>query len=97
MNSEASVVGTWRSMPVYIKKIGSKKVVVDSELRREVLTMRELRHPKLVEFIGVCITRPNICVVTGMLATHENVYDGYKQDRRGSTSNGIGLDLLFCD
>ncbi|KAG0361846.1 hypothetical protein BGZ54_008906, partial [Gamsiella multidivaricata] len=64
MSRGSSAVGTWRSMPVYIKKIGSKKVVVNSDLRKEIFNMRELRHPKLVEFIGVCLTVPNICVVT---------------------------------
>jgi len=61
-------------MPVYIKKIGSKKVVVNCELRREVFNMRELRHPKLVEFMGVCIAQPNICVVTGMSAMKKCVF-----------------------
>jgi len=52
-------------MPVFIKKIGYKKVTVTSELRREIYNMRELRHPKLVEFVGICMLAPNICVVTG--------------------------------
>ncbi|KAF9582667.1 hypothetical protein BGW38_010909 [Lunasporangiospora selenospora] len=64
MRRGSSLVGTWRSMPVYIKKIGSKKVQVNSDLRKEIFNMRELRHPKLVEFIGVCLSPPNICVVT---------------------------------
>ncbi|KAG0200513.1 hypothetical protein BGX28_006442 [Mortierella sp. GBA30] len=64
MSRGSSAVGTWRSMPVYIKKIGSKKVVVNCELRKEILNMKELRHPKLVEFIGVCTAAPNICIVT---------------------------------
>ncbi|KAF9175137.1 hypothetical protein BGX20_008078 [Mortierella sp. AD010] len=62
-----SAVGTWRSMPVFIKNIGSKKVVVDAELRKEIFNMRELRHQKLVEFIGVCLTPPYICVVTELV------------------------------
>ncbi|KAI1313857.1 hypothetical protein EDD11_002458 [Mortierella claussenii] len=64
MSRGSSAVGTWRSMPVFIKKIGSKKVTVNSQLRKEVFNMRELRHPKLVEFIGVCLAQPNICIVT---------------------------------
>ncbi|KAF9430133.1 hypothetical protein BGZ94_008160 [Podila epigama] len=64
LNSGTSVVGTWRSMPVFIKKIGSKKVTVTTDLRKEIFNMRELRHPKLVEFIGVCLAPPNICIVT---------------------------------
>ncbi|GJJ76453.1 hypothetical protein EMPS_08812 [Entomortierella parvispora] len=67
MKRGSSAVGTWRSMPVFIKKIGYKKVAVTSELRREIYNMRELRHPKLVEFVGLCITAPNICVVTEYL------------------------------
>ncbi|KAG0086303.1 hypothetical protein BGZ93_000199, partial [Podila epicladia] len=64
LNTGSSAVGTWRSMPVFIKKIGSKKVPVTAELRKEIYNMRELRHPKLVEFIGVCLAPPNICIVT---------------------------------
>ncbi|KAF8928563.1 hypothetical protein BGZ58_009563 [Dissophora ornata] len=64
MSRGSSAVGTWRSMPVYIKKLGSRKVVVSSDLRKEVFNMRELRHPKLVEFIGVCLSQPHICIVT---------------------------------
>lgn len=65
MNRGSSAVGTWRSMPVFIKKIGSRKVTVSTELRKEIFNMRELRHPKLVEFVGVCLAQPNICIVTG--------------------------------
>ncbi|KAF8950180.1 hypothetical protein BGZ52_003415, partial [Haplosporangium bisporale] len=64
LNTGISAVGTWRSMPVFIKKIGSKKVPVTADLRKEIYNMRELRHPKLVEFIGVCLAPPNICIVT---------------------------------
>ncbi|KAF9178692.1 hypothetical protein BGZ50_007538 [Haplosporangium sp. Z 11] len=60
-----AMIGTWRSMPVYIKKIGSKKINVNCDLRKEIVTMKELRHPKLVEFIGVCLAQPHICIVTG--------------------------------
>lgn len=64
LNTGSSAVGTWRSMPVFIKKIGSKKVPVTADLRKEIYNMRELRHPKLVEFIGVCLAPPDICIVT---------------------------------
>ncbi|KAG0292380.1 hypothetical protein BGZ96_004184 [Linnemannia gamsii] len=64
MSRGSSAVGTWRSMPVFIKKIGSRKVTVNAELRKEIFNMRELRHPKLVEFVGVCLAQPNICIVT---------------------------------
>ncbi|KAF9207345.1 hypothetical protein BGZ49_000649 [Haplosporangium sp. Z 27] len=64
MNRGTCTVGIWRSMPVFIKKIGSKKVVVNADLRKEIFNMRELRHPKLVEFVGVCLEQPNICIVT---------------------------------
>ncbi|KAF9156860.1 hypothetical protein BG015_000038 [Linnemannia schmuckeri] len=64
MSRGSSAVGTWRSMPVFIKKIGSRKVTVNAELRKEIFNMRELRHPKLVEFVGVCLAPPNICIVT---------------------------------
>eukprot|EP00475_Leptophrys_vorax_P022165 TRINITY_DN30155_c0_g1_i1.p1 TRINITY_DN30155_c0_g1~~TRINITY_DN30155_c0_g1_i1.p1 ORF type:complete len:332 (-),score=56.38 TRINITY_DN30155_c0_g1_i1:496-1491(-) len=34
---------------------------------REVEIMRSLRHPNIVEFMGVCIEQPNICIVTEYL------------------------------
>ncbi|KAF9124531.1 hypothetical protein BGX30_000903 [Mortierella sp. GBA39] len=67
MSRGSSAVGTWRSMPVFIKKIGSKKVTVNADLRKEIFNMRELRHPKLVEFVGVCLAQPNICIVTELV------------------------------
>ncbi|KAG0228929.1 hypothetical protein BGW42_001882 [Actinomortierella wolfii] len=63
MQHGTSVLGTWRSMPVTITKIGSKKVVVDEALRHELYNMREIRHPNLAEFVGICTTPPNICIV----------------------------------
>ncbi|KAF9969299.1 hypothetical protein BGZ73_008394 [Actinomortierella ambigua] len=63
MQQGTSVLGTWRSMPVTITKIGSKKVVVDDALRYELYNMREIRHPNLAEFVGVCTAPPNVCVV----------------------------------
>merc|ERR1719356_971390 len=34
------------------------------ELRREIDSLRFLRHPRLVRFLGACLTPPSLCVIT---------------------------------
>lgn len=57
-----------RNLPVYIKQIGSKKVRVDSELRKEVSLIKNIRHSKLAEFVGLTLEPPRTCIVEG---THQ--------------------------
>jgi serine/threonine protein kinase len=39
-----------------------------AQFRREVKIMRTLRHPNIVEFLGVCMEAPNLCLVTEYLS-----------------------------
>ncbi|KAI9470491.1 MAG: hypothetical protein EXX96DRAFT_358928 [Benjaminiella poitrasii] len=48
-------VGYHNNLPVFIKQIGFKKLKIDDAIREEVALMKVSRHPKLVEFIGICV------------------------------------------
>ncbi|KAG0179191.1 hypothetical protein DFQ29_002414 [Apophysomyces sp. BC1021] len=43
-----------RNLPVFIKQIGQKSVRIDNNVRKEIALMKDARHPKLTEFIGLC-------------------------------------------
>ncbi|CAO3617380.1 unnamed protein product [Mucor fragilis] len=47
-------VGYHRNLPIFIKQIGFRKLKIDDSIREEVALMKCARHPKLVEFIGLC-------------------------------------------
>ncbi|KAF1804896.1 hypothetical protein FB192DRAFT_1053619 [Mucor lusitanicus] len=47
-------VGYHRNLPVFIKQIGFRKLKIDDSIREEVALMKCARHPKLVEFVGLC-------------------------------------------
>lgn len=62
-------LGTFRGSQVAIKKMLIPKDAMEEqrkleELRREVDSLRFLKHPRLVRFIGACLSHPMICVVT---------------------------------
>ncbi|KAG0168665.1 hypothetical protein DFQ30_004442 [Apophysomyces sp. BC1015] len=47
-------LGIHRNLPVFIKQIGQKSVRIDNNVRKEIALMKDARHPKLTEFIGLC-------------------------------------------
>ncbi|GMH38101.1 hypothetical protein BSKO_05985 [Bryopsis sp. KO-2023] len=57
--------GIWKGCPVAIKKWfdpdHSDKMMV--EFRAEVMTLAELRHPNVVQFLGACMKPPELCMV----------------------------------
>ncbi|KAK3829591.1 MAG: kinase-like domain-containing protein, partial [Linnemannia elongata] len=55
--------GVYRNLPVFIRRIGGSKVNLTRKLRIEIMDVMELRHPKLVELVGVCLQPPDICIV----------------------------------
>ncbi|KAF9930769.1 hypothetical protein FBU30_011305 [Linnemannia zychae] len=64
MDENGTAIGVYRNLPVFVRRIGGSKVPLTRKLRIEIIDVMELRHPKLVELIGVCIQPPDICVVT---------------------------------
>merc|ERR1712232_638590 len=64
--------GSYRGQQVAIKKMmlpgdaAHEKSKLE-ELRREIDSLRFLRHPRLVQFIGACLTPPSLCVLTELM------------------------------
>lgn len=55
-----------RNLPVYIKQIGYKKMRVDNNVRKEVSLVKNVRHSKLTEFVGLILEPQRVCIVEGM-------------------------------
>ncbi|KAF9286830.1 hypothetical protein BGZ68_002528 [Mortierella alpina] len=63
MDESGRAIGVYRNLPVFIRRIGRSKVNLTRKLRIEIMDVMELRHPKLVELVGVCLQPPDICIV----------------------------------
>eukprot|EP00817_Percolomonadidae_sp_ATCC50343_P000258 CAMPEP_0117430990 /NCGR_PEP_ID=MMETSP0758-20121206/10551_1 /TAXON_ID=63605 /ORGANISM="Percolomonas cosmopolitus, Strain AE-1 (ATCC 50343)" /LENGTH=966 /DNA_ID=CAMNT_0005219605 /DNA_START=278 /DNA_END=3181 /DNA_ORIENTATION=+ len=55
--------GKWRNTEVAIKKIKGS-TMIDMSFTREVNLMASLRHPNIVQFLGICITSQHRFIVT---------------------------------
>ncbi|KAF9951142.1 hypothetical protein BGZ72_007262, partial [Mortierella alpina] len=64
MDDTGKAIGVYRNLPVFVRRIGGSKVNITRQLRIEIMDVMELRHPKLVELVGVCLQPPDICIVT---------------------------------
>eukprot|EP00959_Pyramimonas_sp_CCMP1952_P112063 2343560-Pyramimonas_sp.AAC.1 len=55
----------YKGTPVAVKRWFNPDCtdVVMQEFREEVLTLRDLRHPHVVQLIGACMRPPNLCIV----------------------------------
>eukprot|EP00929_Paragymnodinium_shiwhaense_P053965 TRINITY_DN27051_c0_g3_i1.p1 TRINITY_DN27051_c0_g3~~TRINITY_DN27051_c0_g3_i1.p1 ORF type:complete len:1405 (+),score=254.77 TRINITY_DN27051_c0_g3_i1:285-4499(+) len=61
--------GCFRGQEVAIKKLfvedgGSISPLQLEELEKEIATLRNYRHPRLVAFVGACLRPPDLCIVT---------------------------------
>ncbi|KAG0051950.1 hypothetical protein BGZ83_003169 [Gryganskiella cystojenkinii] len=63
MNESGNAIGVYRNLPVFVRRIGGAKVNLTRKLRVEIMDVMDLRHPKLVELVGVCLQPPDICLV----------------------------------
>ncbi|KAG0343327.1 hypothetical protein BG004_005396 [Podila humilis] len=63
MDDTGKAIGVYRNLPVLVRRIGGSKVNLTRKLRLEIMNVMELRHPKLVELVGVCLQPPDICIV----------------------------------
>eukprot|EP00929_Paragymnodinium_shiwhaense_P104954 TRINITY_DN6979_c0_g1_i2.p1 TRINITY_DN6979_c0_g1~~TRINITY_DN6979_c0_g1_i2.p1 ORF type:complete len:388 (-),score=65.40 TRINITY_DN6979_c0_g1_i2:80-1243(-) len=64
--------GMYRGHPVAIKKMilpgdSMQEKSKLEELRREIDSLRFLRHPRLVQFIGACLSPPTLCILTELM------------------------------
>ncbi|KAI8362527.1 hypothetical protein B0O80DRAFT_101931 [Mortierella sp. GBAus27b] len=64
MDDYGRAIGVYRNLPVFVRRIGGTKVNLTRSMRIEIMDVLELRHPKLVELVGVCLQPPDICIVT---------------------------------
>ncbi|KAF9435263.1 hypothetical protein BGZ76_006600 [Entomortierella beljakovae] len=64
MDASGRAIGVYRNLPVFVRRIGGTKVSLTGKIRIEIMDVMELRHPKLVELVGVCLQAPDICIVT---------------------------------
>ncbi len=58
--------GKWKGVDVAVKRFIKQKLDERRmlEFRAETAFLSELHHPNIVLFIGACIKRPNLCIVT---------------------------------
>ncbi|KAF9418280.1 hypothetical protein BGZ94_009733 [Podila epigama] len=63
MDDSGKAIGVYRNLPVFVRRIGGSKVNLTKSLRVAIMDVMELRHPKLVELVGVCLQPPDICIV----------------------------------
>jgi len=61
--------GYFRDKEVAIKKLfcedtGNMSPLPLEELEKEIAALRGLHHPRLVAFVGACLSPPNLCIVT---------------------------------
>ncbi|KAG2489162.1 hypothetical protein HYH03_012388 [Edaphochlamys debaryana] len=58
--------GFWKGTPVAIKKWfdPQQSEAMVQEFREEVMTLADLRHPNVMQFLGACMKPPHLCMVT---------------------------------
>ncbi|CAC5406501.1 Guanylate cyclase 32E,Guanylate cyclase soluble subunit beta-2,Head-specific guanylate cyclase,Retinal guanylyl cyclase 2,Heat-stable enterotoxin receptor,Olfactory guanylyl cyclase GC-D,Atrial natriuretic peptide receptor 2,Receptor-type guanylate cyclase gcy-28,Speract receptor,Receptor-type guanylate cyclase gcy-13,Soluble guanylate cyclase gcy-31,Soluble guanylate cyclase gcy-36,Receptor-type guanylate cyclase gcy-21,Soluble guanylate cyclase 89Db,Soluble guanylate cyclase 88E,Guanylate cyclase 2G,Rece len=88
--SAKSNMCTWRSQKCYVQKFNCDTLSVEDEnLRMEVVTIRELRHNNLVQFVGACLEYPNVCLLT------EVTPKGSLEDLLSNDTVKLGWDFKF--
>ncbi len=58
--------GKWKGVDIAVKRFINQKLDERSmlEFRAEMAFLSELHHPNIVLFIGACVKKPNLCIVT---------------------------------
>ncbi|KAI8997001.1 hypothetical protein BDB01DRAFT_13819 [Pilobolus umbonatus] len=59
------ILGFHHNLPVLIKQIGTVKVKVDNRVRKEIVLMKNTRHPKLTEVVGLILEPQRTFIVEG--------------------------------
>jgi serine/threonine protein kinase len=62
--------GKWKGVDVAVKRFIKQQLDERRllEFRAEMAFLSELHHPNIVLFIGACVKRPNLCIVTEFVA-----------------------------
>jgi serine/threonine protein kinase len=97
--------GRWKGVEVAVKRFVKQKLDERRmlEFRAEMAFLSELHHPNIVLFIGACVKRPNLCIVTefvkqgslkDILANHSGVKLVWRQKLRLLRSAALGINYL---
>ncbi|KAK8405682.1 hypothetical protein O3P69_001881 [Scylla paramamosain] len=57
-------LGTYKGRVVAVKQISSKAVDITRRIKKELKTVRDLRHDNLLGFVGACVDPPHVCIIT---------------------------------
>ncbi|XP_054290482.1 guanylate cyclase 32E [Macrosteles quadrilineatus] len=57
-------IGVYRGRVLAVKTVHKKTVDITRTMKKELKTLRDLRHDNLNAFIGACTEPPHICIVT---------------------------------
>ncbi|KAF6252116.1 kinase-like domain-containing protein [Scenedesmus sp. NREL 46B-D3] len=95
--------GLWHGTPVAIKRWFNPQLQEDvqEEFRQEVMTLQQLRHPHVVQFLGACMKAPDLCLVTEHMphSLHRVLYEqqGVALDRKRvlSLATDVARALLY--
>jgi len=52
-------------MQIYVKSIKSKKISLTHRMKEEIYELKKIRHPNLIQFIGIYYDLNEIKIVTG--------------------------------
>lgn len=87
--------GKWRDSVVAVKRLRSQRISKKrlQDFSEEVLNFCRLDHPNIVQFIGACVERPNLCIV--MEYMHTSLFDSLHIDEVSFTEEE--RKLIICD
>jgi len=62
--TRTGMIGYRNGLQVFVKIIKSRKITLSQNMREEIYDLRELRHPNLIHFVGICYTMDGIGLIT---------------------------------
>lgn len=92
--------GYWLGTPVAIKKWFDPDHTDEmmQEFREEVLTLQQLRHPNVLQFLGACMKPPNLLMITEHLphSLHAVIYNpSIELDKKRVVSLSVDVCRAF--
>ncbi|ORX48080.1 hypothetical protein BCR36DRAFT_371332 [Piromyces finnis] len=62
--TRTGMIGYRNGLQVFVKQIKSRKITLSQGMREEIYELRELRHPNLIHFVGICYVLDGIGLIT---------------------------------
>lgn len=56
-------MGKWNGIDIVFKGLEKESVSTNMAIRLEVKAMRDLRHHNIINFVGCCVTFPNVSIL----------------------------------